>query len=1098
MRLKPQVVYAECDSARANIEYIICRIMNTASSNTGTSHGPAVRILEKTPNRVGDLFARLMRGLFLALGYDKARLNIHKAGREIDLVAEHRIEPRRVIAECKATATEVGGADVNKFVGSLDAEIKRGDGKPTSGYFVSLSGFTATAIEQEKECGGNRVILLSGSDVVRELIAGRIVAHEKLAIDLASRLAPINGALVLDPQAELAAHEIGWIWIVYFSIHEQKSHFALIHADGNYIAAELAEAVVEADRKVGGVLHALSYLTPPTEATADRALARDARNKYFAYLEQECGEIQLEGLPADQEVGARKFRLENLFVPLHLVQAEANEGPQDGGQADAPSQSVPVTERFARRRRASSAPNAGRLTVGQVIEKFSRIAILGLPGGGKSTLLKRLASAYAFPERRRLINDRLPDRPWLPLFIRCRRLGELVNSPILEVLNSIASRAEIPPVYRRAFAALVSNSLRDGTALLLIDGLDEISNDGERVTFTQQLRTFLAVYPKVALAVTSREAGFRVIGGALRGQCEHFRLDDFNARDIKALTVAWHTEVIGESLQIRSEAEKLSQTISNNDRLLELAANPLLLTTLMLVKRWVGQLPSKRTVLYAKAIEVLLMTWNVEGHQPLDPDEVMPQLEYLAFFMMKKGLQVISAKRLGEVLASARAEMPEVLSCTRMTVSEFTRRVELRSSLLMWSGHIEEDGELHPAYEFRHLTFQEYLAARAIAEGHHPDREDTADLLGVLKPHLDDETWSEVVPLAAVLSGRQAQPLILELTNRCRNRASQPRRTRRAPGASNTSPAALLAACLSDEVQIPPEPLKEALKQLLHWPNAERVDGARIGTARYGGMLYEVACEELRKSSGTAMIVAGNIVNMFKGQMGIDLTVPFPPATVRAIDAKLDSDEPLTKTIGCLAAMELAWYASTPLQNRDNSQRDIPGAESETVLKLREWNGKVLPLRNSCEPYLECAALWAAVWTSAFRDWTTEDIRSTFSSLVPLWMSVQSRRVGYQYLVPWLIKEVPMIRKSDMRLGPAPAGVVEFIRAQAEREDRFNVAGATICAYYMGNIWADEEIKERVLAYRERESPEAEPWVIELANLLGLPRHEARAAATEK
>src|SRR5262245_10753907 len=73
----------------------------------------------------GDLFGRLVSDLFLALGYDEPRLNIHKAGREIDVLAQHRLEPRWVVAECKATAKPIGGDDINKFVGALQAERRK-------------------------------------------------------------------------------------------------------------------------------------------------------------------------------------------------------------------------------------------------------------------------------------------------------------------------------------------------------------------------------------------------------------------------------------------------------------------------------------------------------------------------------------------------------------------------------------------------------------------------------------------------------------------------------------------------------------------------------------------------------------------------------------------------------------------------------------------------------------------------------------------------------------------------------------------------------------------------------------------------------------
>ena len=65
------------------------------------------------------------------------------------------------------------------------------------------------------------------------------------------------------------------------------------------------------------------------------------------------------------------------------------------------------------------------------------------------------------------------------------------------------------------FRDQMDEALRSGNALLLVDGLDEISDEGARATFSGHLRTFLAVFPKVATVVTSREAGYRHVAGVL-------------------------------------------------------------------------------------------------------------------------------------------------------------------------------------------------------------------------------------------------------------------------------------------------------------------------------------------------------------------------------------------------------------------------------------------------------------------------------------------------------------------------------------------------------------------------------------------------------
>lgn len=349
---------------------------------------PPILILEEENNRRGDLFGRLMVDLFIALGYEQAQLNIHKPGRELDLSADHRLEPRRAIAECKATASPIGGDDLNKFVGALSAE--RSKKQRLTGYFISLAGFTEPAREQEKHRRGQKVILLSGSDVVRELIEGRILISRDRATDVAGQARAAVPQLQLDPTGHLLAHERGWIWAVYYLQGKSRTHLVLIHADGTPLARPVADGVIAADHRCGGSLHTLTCLNAGIAPGIDKDPGLpDALASYRRYLENECGFIQLDGLPADGEVGSRRLRLENLFVPLRLELSNTDQ---------------------------ASGPGPEPMPVGIALTHLQHIALLAAPGGGKSTLIKRLAMAYADPERRQLAADNLPERNWLPLF----------------------------------------------------------------------------------------------------------------------------------------------------------------------------------------------------------------------------------------------------------------------------------------------------------------------------------------------------------------------------------------------------------------------------------------------------------------------------------------------------------------------------------------------------------------------------------------------------------------------------------------------------------------------------------------------------------
>ena len=289
------------------------------------------------------------------------------------------------------------------------------------------------------------------------------------------------------------------------------------------------------------------------------------------------------------------------------------------------------------------------------------------------------------------------------------------------------------PELGQAFRECVMRELRLGRVLLLVDGLDEIAAPADRSAFVSQLRTFLGTYPSASLIVTSREFGFRTVASAVASLCTLYRVAELSPNDVRTITLAWHREVVGPSATVRANAAALADSILQTDRVRRLAVNPLLLAPLLLVRRWLGELPRKRSVLYAKAIEVLLMTWNVEGHQPLDPDEALPQLAFAAFSMMQRNVQTVSIKELTGYFSEARRQMPELLGYSRISVSEFVSRVEDRSSLLSLSGHTLEDGQLRATYEFKHLTFQEYLAALAAAQGYYPNHEDGERLVDVLE-----------------------------------------------------------------------------------------------------------------------------------------------------------------------------------------------------------------------------------------------------------------------------------------------------------------------------------------------------------------------------
>lgn len=744
--------------------------------------------LELTHSKKGDLFCRLMSDLFHALGYDEPRFDVHKSGREIDLQTTHRIEKKIAIAECKAHKNTIGGSDINKFVGALNAEkrkLSKSDlykDHNVTGYFVSLSGYKETAIEQELDNNNERLILLKPEQIIDELVKGRII------VPLEKAVASVNSnKLTLEMSADLIAYNKGWVWAIYYSNGQKTTHVAFVHAEGKLLVKELSDEIIKLNKKLDKNFTDLEVICNNDKLPK----ILETRKKYFKYLENECGEIHFEGLPTDKDAGSVKVRLENIFITpsLEIIsnqQKEFNENIEDE-----------------------------RNSIGDILNTNSRLAILAKPGGGKSTLIKRLAIAYAFSSRKKLIDDNLPKGKWFPIFIRCRELGEKVSSSITEIIHNIPNRAEINDC-TETFVSIISNSLQKGTALLLIDGLDEISDDRNRISFVNQLRTFIATYPNIHIVITSREAGFRAVGGILANYCANYKISPLNSSEIESLSIKWHTEILDDSEKTKKDAISLATIIINDNRIKSLAENPLLLTTLLFVKRWAGYLPTRKSVLYQEMIKLLMVTWNVEGHEQLDIEEAEPQLAYVAFWMTSKGKQTITLNDLKKCLLDARKQMPDILGYTKVSVPDFIKRVESRSSLLIMSGHKKADsGDIVQIYEFLHLSFQEHLTAKAVVEKFLPTSENNKSTLDIIKPHIEDESWKEVIPLVAVLLKRDSKELIehlIELSIKTVEDDIRNVSKLTISKSPETAPAELLGSCIANEIQITPELLDNAIE----------------------------------------------------------------------------------------------------------------------------------------------------------------------------------------------------------------------------------------------------------------------------------------------
>jgi hypothetical protein len=554
---------------------------------------------------------------------------------------------------------------------------------------------------------------------------------------------------------------------------------------------------------------------------------------YRSFLLRDCGQMTIEGVSADMDTGQRKFDLERLFVPLNVSACPPEFSPTDPDGAA-------KLEKWHKE-------DKGAMPFGKVLASHKRLALLALPGGGKTLLLKRLAVAYAEPSRRTASTDELPDLKLLPVLIRCREWRDYIQQPIPTLLKKIGDITGQSNLVGLSDALVPF--LKKGQVLLLVDGLDEIHSDADRTTFVDHLESFLEEYKQIRIVVTSREAGFNLVAPSLSRFCERWRVAPLADEAVGLLCGHWHRLMTGDTPAAIAEGQEVTQTLLRSGALRRLAENPLLLTMLLVVKHGAGGLPPDRVSLYGRAVDVLLDTWNIKGHDPLNAREAVPQLAYVAFQLMCMGKQTATEKELLALLEEAREKHPSIKRYAKDSPHDFLKRVELRSSLLLEAGHQIEGGRTVPFYQFRHLTFQEYLTAVAATEGHYKEYQQDDTVLTPVAKYLLAEEWKEVIPMVAVLARKRAEPLIIELIsegNLLRSKVEAGdviEDNRVSPDKKLPGPAGRLVQCFIEEAEASPETISSALQLIAFFAHGCKSDDDWESLCRgpYGEELFSQA-----------------------------------------------------------------------------------------------------------------------------------------------------------------------------------------------------------------------------------------------------------------
>ncbi|WP_339152855.1 NACHT domain-containing protein [Streptomyces sp. F41] len=367
-----------------------------------------------------------------------------------------------------------------------------------------------------------------------------------------------------------------------------------------------------------------------------------------------------------------------------------------------------------------------------------RVLLRGEAGAGKTTLLWWLA---AHASARTLADDLAPLNGLVPFVVPLRTLrARGVTFPGPAELWSAAGL-----VVDAAPEGWAGRVLEAGRALLLVDGLDEVPPEDREQAHTW-LSRLLARYPDTRCVATVRPLA--VEPDWLRSEgFEELRLLPMRNEDIQAFVTSWHRAA---RLSEPDDAERLdglehdlARQFDQNRTLRDLARTPLLCAVICaLHRRRDGFLPETRWELYRSALGMLLghrdrrrRIGDPEGVE-LDVEEHTQLLQRIAVWLVREGQSEFTRDQALRQIGRALAGMERV--------SAQGRPEKILTHLLNRSGLLQQHAD--DTYQFIHRTFQDYLAAKEFVEDDH---------LNELLRHADEETWQDVILLAAGHCGRR-------------------------------------------------------------------------------------------------------------------------------------------------------------------------------------------------------------------------------------------------------------------------------------------------------------------------------------------------------
>ena len=372
-------------------------------------------------------------------------------------------------------------------------------------------------------------------------------------------------------------------------------------------------------------------------------------------------------------------------------------------------------------------------------DRIARTVLLGDPGGGKTTACTVLMHRHAEDQDRSV-----------PFLVTVRDFAS-TGAPERSVIAFIERELEI--LYQcPAPVGLVEKLLRDGQALVVFDGLDELLEPSLRAEMASVIELFCMDFPASSVLVTSRLVGYSE-AQLDPAQFTVYRLAGFAQEQAAEYIRKWFALA---EYNTAAEAEQQARTLlAESSTASDLRTNPLMLALLCILYRGEGSLPRDRAGIYERCAELLFRRWDERRRIRAAPSIghlTEPVTRHVAWWMFTRDPVHSSATErelVAEVAGFLAGRGYEHESDAAQAAVEFVQFARGRMWVLSDVG-TTPDGER--LYAFTHRTFLEYFTASHLAV-----TSDTPEQLAAeIVPFVRRREWEEVAELAVHIKDRMS------------------------------------------------------------------------------------------------------------------------------------------------------------------------------------------------------------------------------------------------------------------------------------------------------------------------------------------------------